>query len=159
MANTVTKYPQPTFYIIPSDHLAKVRLSTTTTEGFADSCSSGATGRMLNSVKCYPIDLVTQVDANGDIMIDENTSRPIDVTRVKAPPLLSPSTPTVQTNYTFIILIILISVVLLGIVAGFLYWCFRAPPAAIGPVASVGPVGPVAPVAPVAPPPPTMNKA
>jgi len=135
MANTVTKYPQPTFYIIPSDDLAKVRLATT--EGFADTCSSGATGRLLNSVKCYPIDLVTQVDANGDIMIDENTARPMDVTRVKAPPLLSPSTPTVQTNYTFIILIILISVILLGIVAGVLYWCFRAPPSPLGSAAAV----------------------
>ena len=137
MANTVTKYPQPTFYIIQSGDLAKVRLATT--EGFADTCSSGATGRLLNSVKCYPIDLVTQVDANGDIMIDENTSRPMDVTRVKAPPLLPPPNPTVQTNYTFIVLIILISVILLAIVAGLLYWCFRAPPAApLGSAAAVG---------------------
>jgi len=74
LSNTGTKYPNSTTYKIASRDLAKV-----TTEGFADSCSSGTTGRMLNDVKCYPIDLVTQVDTNGGIMIDETTARPIDV--------------------------------------------------------------------------------
>jgi len=74
LANTGSKYPSSTTYKIASRDLAKV-----TTEGFADSCSAGSTGRMLNDVKCYPIDLVTQVDTNGAIMIDETTARPMDV--------------------------------------------------------------------------------
>ena len=135
LANTVTKYPKPTFYTIPSDDLAKVRLAreeTEGTEGFSDTCSAGTT-KLLNSVKCYPIDLATQVDANGDIMIDETTSMPIDVTQMNRQSnqaLQTPSVPTTTpTNYTFIILIILISTILLGIIIGFLYWWFRPAPA------------------------------
>lgn len=75
LAHTGTKYPSPTTYKIASRDLAKLQVS----EGFADSCSTGTTGRMLNDVKCYPIDLVTQVDSNGGIMIDEVTAKPMNV--------------------------------------------------------------------------------
>jgi len=131
LANMVTKYPKATFYTIPSDDLAKVRLATT--EGFSDTCSSGTT-KLLNSVKCYPIDLATQVDANGDIMIDESTSMPINVTQMNdsSQAIQIPSVPTTTpTNYTFIILIIVISTILLGILMGFLYWWFRPAPVVI----------------------------
>jgi hypothetical protein len=75
LAHTGTKYPSSTTYKIASRDLAKLQVS----EGFSDSCSTGTTGRMLNDVKCYPIDLVTQVDSNGGIMIDEVTAKPINV--------------------------------------------------------------------------------
>jgi len=35
--------------------------------------------RTLNNVKCYPIDLATQVDENGNIFIDETTNQPINI--------------------------------------------------------------------------------
>ena len=39
--------------------------------------------RSLQNIKCYPIDLVNQVDNDGNIVIDEITNKPIDVNKVK----------------------------------------------------------------------------
>jgi hypothetical protein len=38
--------------------------------------------RALQNIKCYPIDLVNQVDDNGNIVIDEDTNKPVDVKKV-----------------------------------------------------------------------------
>jgi len=38
---------------------------------------------VLTNVKCYPIDLVTQVDKGGNIFIDNNTNKPIDIATVQ----------------------------------------------------------------------------
>jgi hypothetical protein len=38
--------------------------------------------RQLDNVKCYPIDLASQIDENGNIYVDENTNKPIDVAEV-----------------------------------------------------------------------------
>ena len=38
--------------------------------------------RSLNNVKCYPIDLVSQVDENGNIYIDEGLNKPINTNDV-----------------------------------------------------------------------------
>jgi hypothetical protein len=74
VANTPTRYPDATFYRIPSANITKLQMTSSTSEGFSDSPA-----RLLNSVKCYPIDLVTQVDNNGDIYIDETTAKPVNV--------------------------------------------------------------------------------
>jgi len=41
--------------------------------------SSGSAARGLKNIKCYPIDLVTQVDSEGNIFIDEKTNKPINI--------------------------------------------------------------------------------
>ena len=46
--------------------------------------SSGSVARGLKNVKCYPIDLVTQVDSDGNIFIDEKTNKPINIKDVVA---------------------------------------------------------------------------
>jgi len=45
---------------------------------------SGNVARGLKNVKCYPIDLVTQVDSDGNIFIDEKTNKPINIKDVIA---------------------------------------------------------------------------
>ena len=40
--------------------------------------------RQLNNVKCYPIDLASQIDEYGNIYVDENTNTPINVSEVIA---------------------------------------------------------------------------
>jgi len=36
--------------------------------------------RSLNNIKCYPIDLASQVDDNGNIFINEQTNKPVAIT-------------------------------------------------------------------------------
>ena len=46
--------------------------------------NSGNNARGLKNVKCYPIDLVSQVDSDGNIFIDEKTNKPINIKDVVA---------------------------------------------------------------------------
>ncbi len=71
---------KPTYYSLPKNSLSGLKLKETfrsgpLMEGFADT-------RMLNNVKCYPIDLATQVDDNGNIVIDETTNKPLNPKQV-----------------------------------------------------------------------------
>jgi hypothetical protein len=47
-------------------------------EGFRNQLTEGFNTRKLNNIKCYPIDLASQVDDQGNIVIDEITNKPID---------------------------------------------------------------------------------
>jgi hypothetical protein len=144
LANSSSKYPSPTFYSIPVRDLTQLKL--VETEGFTDSCTAdGTRGRTLQDVKCYPIDLVTQVDANGGITVDENTAKPIDVRpnlqHMAAGP--APAQPPSQFNYTGLIIIILLFIVAFLIIGVSIYFVFRSstvPPAvaAIAPTAALG---------------------
>jgi hypothetical protein len=40
--------------------------------------------RGLKNVKCYPIDLATQIDDEGNIFVDQSTNKPIDLNTVNA---------------------------------------------------------------------------
>ena len=124
LANTGAKYPSSTTYKIASRDLAKV-----TTEGFADSCRAGSTGRMLNDVKCYPIDLVTQVDTNGAIMIDETTARPMDVRSfdqsTKPQPIVVDTTSGNKNSILFWLTLALFIFVII-ILAIFLYFFLKS---------------------------------
>ena len=40
--------------------------------------------RGLKNVKCYPIDLATQIDDEGNIFVDQSTNKPIDLNTVSA---------------------------------------------------------------------------
>ena len=125
LANSSTKYPISTFYSIKSSDAAKVKL----TEGFADSCSA-ATTKLLDSVKCYPIDLATQIDSNGDVLIDETTARPIDprpITQTMAAPTPLLSAPSSTFSYVNMILVFLIFLGAVLLVCLAVYYFFRSP--------------------------------
>lgn len=47
--------------------------------------SQGASGKKLNNIKCYPIDLFNQIDDEGNIFIDEDSKKPVDVKSVNNP--------------------------------------------------------------------------
>jgi hypothetical protein len=105
-------------------------------EGFDGSLpvvGGSSPGRLLNSVKCYPIDLVTQVDNNGDIYIDETTSKPIDVrpiydnmsnTASSVP--LALNTPESAYNYKNLFIAIFVVVVLSIGSLVLVYFTFRS---------------------------------
>lgn len=142
MANSPTKYPNATFYRVPSQYITQINLNVK--EGFASGSGSG-TGRLLNSVKCYPIDLATQVDNNGDIYIDEKTSKPIDVRQTynsisDVNSLSSLDLNPIPSNYNYRnLLIALFVVVLLSlgslIVVYFIFRSSNAPAPAPAPAA------------------------
>jgi len=58
----------PTYYNVKTDKLYGKAIK----EGFTDTAS-------LNNVKCYPIDLATQIDDNGTVIIDPTTNKPVDL--------------------------------------------------------------------------------
>lgn len=43
-------------------------------------------GMALQNVKCYPINLNTQIDENGQVIIDQTTNKPLDLATVKSNP-------------------------------------------------------------------------
>jgi hypothetical protein len=117
MGNASSKYSGSTFYQIPSSYLSQMK---TSTEGF----TSGES-RLLNNVKCYPIDLVTQVDDTGGIYIDEETAHPIDV----RPPPADEATPVLNTsskslNIGTLVIVIIVLVFSLLLIGGIIYYFY-----------------------------------
>ena len=150
----------PTYYSVP----VKKMIGTVLKEGFEST--------MLSNVKCYPIDLATQIDDNGNVMIDTTTNKPIDIQSVdknqlkQIDPLLAQDMllKQKQANDTIVYVVIytVMSLVLLAIVIVAVVYFFPGKmltgsssvpvgPAAPAPAAPVGPAAPVAPVAPAAP--------
>jgi hypothetical protein len=66
---------QPAYYSLSKNSLSGAK---PVKEGFRNSLVEGFDTRKLSNVKCYPIDLASQVDDQGNIVIDENTNKPID---------------------------------------------------------------------------------
>jgi hypothetical protein len=67
---------KPTFYRLAKNSFLNFKPKESFTNGpFIEGFT---TTRTLGNVKCYPIDLATQVDDNGNIVIDEQTNKPID---------------------------------------------------------------------------------
>jgi hypothetical protein len=143
LANSSSKYPTATFYTIPRQELSKLKLS----EGFT-SCASPET-QLLDKVKCYPIDLATQVDANGDILIDKLTSKPIDARPMSSIPakVVVPEGPAF--NYTGLIIVIVVFIVALLLIVIIIYLLFRS--SSSGPGAGAAPAPAPAAVAAAAP--------
>lgn len=151
LANSSSKYPSPTFYSIPVRDLTQLKL--VETEGFTDSCTAdGTKGRTLDNVKCYPIDLVTQVDANGGITVDEITGKPIDVRpnlqHMAAGP--APAQPPSNFNYVGLIIIAVLFALTFLIICVAIYFAFRnstvepaviVAPTALAGIAALGATG------------------
>jgi hypothetical protein len=78
----ITESPTPTSGVTPIFY----SVSLADMKSGASSSASGASGSItrLQNVKCYPIDLVQQVDDQGNIFIDQATNKPIDITTVNA---------------------------------------------------------------------------
>ena len=57
---------KPIYYTIKKEDLYKKKV-----EGFAS--------QNLQNVKCYPINLQTQLDDNGSVIIDQTTQKPVDI--------------------------------------------------------------------------------
>lgn len=60
----------PIFYMVTKDQLFTT----------SKTCATGVKG--LQNIKCYPLDLASQVDENGNIFIDQETSKPIQVKNI-----------------------------------------------------------------------------
>jgi hypothetical protein len=71
---------QPAYYNLSRSSLSGVKEKVK--EGFRNQLTEGFDTRKLNNIKCYPIDLASQVDDQGNIVIDEITNKPIDPKQV-----------------------------------------------------------------------------
>jgi hypothetical protein len=108
--------------------------------------------RHLQNVKCYPIDLASQVDENGNIFIDESTKKPIDVSSLKGPIGTPDKNINVQTSNTpnIIIYWVIFGLVLLlslAVMIALVVWILPTK----GPATNV-PIVPTVPTAPLASP-------
>ena len=93
--------------------------------------------KKLGNVKCYPIDLVNQIDDAGNVFIDQDTNKPIDIKAVTNPELSSNLDLTAienerikqkeNENYVkYIIVYTVVIVFLIGIIVAILIWISRA---------------------------------
>ncbi len=119
-------YPSFPLQISPDRHIAQILPNTFPLSTFyslpihflLNTPAPPTTNRKLNSVKCYPIDLVSQVDDTGAIFIDEETSRPVDVrqatgTSIEQVPSISVAVPTTQFSYINLIIALVVFIILL----------------------------------------------
>jgi len=66
---------KPIMYSVKREDFLKKKVKDTT-EGFANI--------PLQNVKCYPINLNTQIDDNGQVIIDQETNKPIDIPSINS---------------------------------------------------------------------------
>jgi len=67
---------KPIMYSVKREALFKKKVKVDTTEGFANI--------PLQNVKCYPINLNSQIDDNGNVIIDQETKKPIDIASINS---------------------------------------------------------------------------
>ena len=81
-SSTPTSGITPTYYSVS---FTDMKLAINTNGAGAGAGAGAGSGiNKLQNVKCYPIDLVNQIDDQGNIFIDQNTNKPIDITSVNA---------------------------------------------------------------------------
>ena len=136
---------KPTYYAVP----VKKLVGTVIQEGFETTT--------LTNVKCYPIDLATQIDDDGNVMIDTATNKPIDLQSVDANAMQSIDPSLAQdmllkqkeANDTiiYVVLYIIIALILLACIVVLVVYVF--PGKMLGPAsasasasAPAGPAGP-----------------
>jgi hypothetical protein len=90
----------------------------------------------VSNVKCYPIDLANQIDEQGNIFIDENTNKPIDLKGVAEPEGgtvdldaaaraahdAKVSAAESANRITYIVLLSIIFILVLGLLIAFVIW-------------------------------------
>jgi hypothetical protein len=83
--------------------------------------------RQLKNIKCYPIDLASQVDDNGNIFIDEITKKPMDIDNLKSTPEKSDITPDqtgFQNKILYWVIFSVISCIALACIIALVLWVF-----------------------------------
>ena len=99
--------------------------------------------KKLNNIKCYPIDLFNQIDDEGNIFIDEDSKKPIDVKSVNDPNGDIPKDSFAEldrqkslNNVSFIIVFSIVFGVICIIIIVLAVWFFSGKPADSATVAS-----------------------
>ena len=117
----------PTYYKVKSS-----QISGKLYQGFSQSIDGV---RRLNNVKCYPIDLASQIDDEGVVVVDESTNKPIDLSSVNYNQSSSENInlPNVrikekknQNNIMYIVAFSIIGLILLAVVISSIVWFFQA---------------------------------
>ena len=131
---------KPVLYSVKREVMYKKKV---VTEGFSN--------KSLENVKCYPINLNTQIDDNGHVVIDQATNKPIDLTSVKSSAAIDPklalnsanaATETNNSIRSWIVFIIIGSIAGIFILIAIIY-LLQAKSAT--PPAAVAPAGPAVP--------------
>lgn len=96
--------------------------------------------RYLQNVKCYPIDLASQVDANGNIFIDESTNKPFDVSSLKQTPpdtntQLQSQSNNMQNLIIYWVIFGLVIILSLAVIIALVVWMLPTQGSAIVPQA------------------------
>ena len=128
------------------------------------------TERHLQNVKCYPIDLASQVDENGNIYIDETSKKPIDISNLTNKDSNSPTAAqtATQNNWLYWFFFCIIMFIVIACIVAFVIYCFStqdtspvATPPSVTP--NIGknpaPTAPTAPTVKAAPTAPTVKAA
>ena len=91
--------------------------------------------RKLQNVKCYPIDLASQVDENGNIYIDESTKKPIDMSNLTSPALPTSANNDVafQNKVLYWVIYSVIGLIALAIIVALVIWMFTTKETGIPP--------------------------
>jgi len=90
----------------------------------------------MSNVKCYPIDLANQIDEQGNIFIDENTNKPIDLKSATQPESETidfdgasraahdAKVAAAQTanSITYILILSIIGILIFGLLIAFILW-------------------------------------
>jgi hypothetical protein len=104
----------------------------------------------LQNVKCYPINLNTQIDGNGNVVVDQATNKPIDLASIQSnnygaldPTLALNASNAAQVNNNnirFYVVLGIFGLIVLSIAIVLIIWIFKASSivAASGGVASAG---------------------
>ena len=108
-----------------------------TTEGFSNPTSGNQLD--LQNVKCYPINLNTQIDDNGNVVIDQTTNKPVDLASINSSmyksldPSLALNAQNAQqannNNIRFYIILGVIGLIVLCIAIVIIIWIFTGAPA------------------------------
>ena len=142
----------PAYFQVTSKLLSGANYSLYNTE-------SGNVARGLKNIKCYPIDLVTQIDSDGNIFIDEKTNKPVNVKDVVVDDIFNPVDSSgsgmifdisenniklanfykTQTNIRFIIAFSIIFLLIASIVIVLVVYIFRGVSFGSAPVVTVPP--------------------
>jgi hypothetical protein len=115
--------------------------------------------RQLQNVKCYPIDLASQIDENGNIYIDESTKKPIDMSNLTSTPVvtnMNADQVAFQNKVIYWTIFTIVGIIALAIIVAFVIWMFTTKETGVPPeVADLMKKGPSGSVSTAPPPPPS----
>ena len=127
--------PTPSFFIVKSSELVGRALFSQRAE------------KKLNNIKCYPIDLFNQIDDEGNIFVDEESKKPIDIKSVNDPnaDIVKDSAAELQrqqslNNLSFIVVFSIVFLIICILLIVLAVWFFSGKPAIAG-AGAAGAVG------------------